>query len=92
MANEQHLAQLKQGVNAWNDWRKKNPGLRPNLRVAHLLRANLTEAILNGADLTDASFTGADLRETLLLWATLTRTDLTGADLAARTLDFELVR
>jgi hypothetical protein len=25
MANEEHLAQLKQGVEAWNAWREKHP-------------------------------------------------------------------
>ena len=29
MANEEHLARLKQGVEAWNQWREANPGSVP---------------------------------------------------------------
>ena len=31
MANEEHVAQLKQGVNAWNDWYRENPNALPAL-------------------------------------------------------------
>ena len=41
MANPEHLAILKQGVDAWNTWRREHPLVRPdfggaNLREAHL--------------------------------------------------------
>jgi hypothetical protein len=36
MADEQHLALLKQGVDVWNNWREKNPELDPNLFGANL--------------------------------------------------------
>jgi len=32
LANPDHLAKLKEGVEAWNNWRRENPGLRPDLR------------------------------------------------------------
>ena len=43
-------------VTDWNKWRKKNPGVRPNLRGADLsdcslLGVNLAGAILNNASL-----------------------------------------
>jgi uncharacterized protein YjbI with pentapeptide repeats len=41
MANDEHVAMLKKGVDAWNAWRDENP-----LSRADLLRANL-----RGADL-----------------------------------------
>src|SRR4051812_35846451 len=41
MANEEHVALLKQGVDAWNKWRRENPKVRPDLREAYLRGANL---------------------------------------------------
>jgi hypothetical protein len=32
MANEEHVALLKQGADAWKEWRGKNPGIRPDLK------------------------------------------------------------
>ncbi len=53
MANEEHLKILKQGVEAWNGWREKNPQITPDLSKADLYKADLTGANLNGAqDLT----------------------------------------
>jgi uncharacterized protein YjbI with pentapeptide repeats len=54
MANEEHVARLKQGVDAWNAWRRETPDARPDLhgadlRGAHLMLANLSGAILRGA-------------------------------------------
>ena len=34
MANPEHVEILKEGVEAWNQWRKDNPGVRPDLRGA----------------------------------------------------------
>jgi hypothetical protein len=36
MANEEHVALLKQGVEVWNKWRKENPVVRPDLNGANL--------------------------------------------------------
>src|SRR3954466_4705977 len=58
MANKKHVARLKQGVEAWNQWRRMNPKIRPNLSRADLIRASLR---------------GADLRRTNLGKADLTR-------------------
>jgi hypothetical protein len=41
MANDEHVAILKQGVDAWNKWRVENRHLRPDLSGADLSRANL---------------------------------------------------
>ncbi len=30
MANEEHLARLKQGVAVWNQWRNAYPEIRPD--------------------------------------------------------------
>jgi hypothetical protein len=39
MANEEHLARLKQGVEAWNQWRMANLEIQPPLAGAHLAKA-----------------------------------------------------
>jgi uncharacterized protein YjbI with pentapeptide repeats len=72
MANDEHVALLKQGVTAWNAWRDENPNIHPDLREADLTGADLT-----GADLTGADLTGADLFGATLMMD-LTDADLTG--------------
>jgi len=62
MANEEHLAILKQGVEAWNQWRKKNPDIWPDLGEADLSGANLS-----GANLSEANLGGANLGVVYLL-------------------------
>lgn len=76
MANEEHLAILKNGFQAWTEWRFKNPELVPNLIKADLRGADLRRADLGRADLGMADLHGADLR-----WAILHGANLSGADL-----------
>jgi Pentapeptide repeats (8 copies) len=64
MANDEHVEMLKKGVAAWNDWRKKNPNIEPDLRDAYLNYANLGGANLSGAWLDRAEFRGAYLGHT----------------------------
>src|SRR6516164_3832821 len=65
MADEEQLKIIRQGVDAWNDWRNKNPELRSELR----------------SDLGGAHFGGADLSGADLIAAQLIATNLRGADL-----------
>ena len=58
-ANSDHLNMLRQGVDAWNAWRKQHP----------------VEVDLSGADLTGADLSGADLRGTNLSGADLSGAD-----------------
>jgi hypothetical protein len=86
MANREHLAKLKEGVEAWNDWRKANPGIAPDLSSADLGGQDLREANLSAADLSAASLSGAvlslaNLREAKLFGAMLLVATLRGADL-----------
>jgi hypothetical protein len=81
MANPEHLDTLRQGVDTWNAWRKKNLGARPDLSSAHLNEANLSEADLSYADLSYA-----DLIHTDLSYADLIHTDLSGANLSGANL------
>jgi len=54
VANEEHLKILKQGVEAWKEWREKNPPITPDLSKADLYEADLYEADLTGANLNGA--------------------------------------
>jgi len=38
MVNDEHVAMLKKGVDAWNEWRDDNPDIRPDLFEADLSR------------------------------------------------------
>jgi len=94
MANEEHLQIIRRGVDAWNEWRQKNPNVwSPDLSGANLGGANLSEANLFGADLSGANLSGAKLRGANLDGANLIRanlhfqeTDLTGASLSMASL------
>ena len=46
MANDDHIAVLKKGVDAWKAWRQENPDVLPNLSGADLFEAHLFEAHL----------------------------------------------
>jgi uncharacterized protein YjbI with pentapeptide repeats len=79
LANPEHVAKLKAGVGArqeWGEWRKQNPGVRPDLR-----HANLDEQDLRKFDLVDADFREASLRSAELMQTNLSGADLSGADL-----------
>src|SRR5262249_42979766 len=41
MANNEHVAILKKGVDAWNEWRRENPNKLPDLIRVDLNRADL---------------------------------------------------
>jgi uncharacterized protein YjbI with pentapeptide repeats len=71
MANDEHVALLKKGVDAWNAWRDDNPDIWPDLTNARLEQANLRGADLRKANLTKANLAEANLRETKLSHANL---------------------
>jgi uncharacterized protein YjbI with pentapeptide repeats len=83
MANKEHLARLKQGVEAWNQWREAaNPDIQADLHGADLRNADLAGADLAGADLAGADLREADLTGAHLTGAHLFSADLFGVDLA----------
>jgi uncharacterized protein YjbI with pentapeptide repeats len=96
MANPEHVEILKQGVEAWNQWRKENPDIRPNLSNENLIDAklsgadlretNLSEVRLAWADLRGTFLSGAILREAVLYSAKLSGADLRGAKLSGASL------
>jgi hypothetical protein len=81
MANEEHLAILRQGVDVWNKWRKKNPEIIPDLSEADLERMDLKEVDLERANLHSAKLNGANLRFAVLSYATLEKAEFFEATL-----------
>ncbi len=87
----EQLAKLKEGVEAWNAWRKENPEVKIDLSGADLSGASLFRVDLSGADLIggnlsdsylgNADFSGANLAYANLSRAMLTAANLGGADL-----------
>jgi len=87
MANREHLDMLKQGVAAWNRWRRSNPKIHPDLARVNLDAANLIVVDLSGANpfginLNGADLSRSDLRQAELNGADLSSADLSGADLS----------
>lgn len=76
MANPEHLAILKQGVKVWNEWRKKDISVDPEL-----IDIDLQNADLVGALLADANLDFTNLRAVDLSKATLTNVHFAGANL-----------
>ena len=44
MANKEHLTILKQGADAWNQWRDENPEIRPALDQVDLSGKSFKES------------------------------------------------
>ncbi len=53
MANPKHVALLKQGVAAWNEWRKENRGVRADLRQTVLTKAYCGYTVFGDLDLSN---------------------------------------
>jgi len=79
LVNDDHLAILKKGVEAWNKWRQENPSIEPDLSGADLegeilaevdfCRTNLSKANLNSAILREANLFEANFEEANLTWS-----------------------
>lgn len=81
MAKLEHLEILKQGVAAWNKWRKDNPAIKIDLEGADLRGKHLERLNLNGAYLARARLGASNLEEANLSEAQLHEGDLGNANL-----------
>lgn len=87
MANEEHVALLRQGVETWNTWRRTYSGKFPpdlagaDLHGMDLDGTDLHEVYLIDTDLHGGILSGANLRYADLSGANLHGADLNGADL-----------
>jgi uncharacterized protein YjbI with pentapeptide repeats len=76
------LSALQNGTpDIWNDWRKKHPTLRPDLRGVYLQGAFMKDLDLTRARLDDARIINARWWEARLTNADLQRTNLSSSDL-----------
>lgn len=91
MANSEQLQLLKKGVEEWNQFRREQSDLRPdlseidlrgvNLSFADLRWADLRGSNLNEANLSSANLSGANLNGTSLYYTHLNRANLSGANM-----------
>ncbi len=94
MADPEHLKILKDGVEAWNAWRKENPKVKPNFYRAKLVDSNLIGVNLHDSNLSFAQLgryfcpepgvvelIGANLSDSNLIGANLNSAYLMGTDL-----------
>jgi uncharacterized protein YjbI with pentapeptide repeats len=61
MANQEHLAILKQGVEVWNRWREEYPETKPDLGRTDLGGINLSGINFHRANLSRANLRGSIL-------------------------------
>jgi uncharacterized protein YjbI with pentapeptide repeats len=98
MANQEHLDILKQGVDAWNQWKKANPTTKYDVSMTHLetgtetqvtiharTEIDLSRLFLNEIDLNGIDLSDANLSVTNFEWANLSNANLKGADLRGTT-------
>ena len=89
MANVEHLKILKSGRDQWNDWRKTNPNVLPDLSESNLdfqgmsmfnlTKVNLSRANLVGSNLTLSDLSYANLSEAKIGEARLLNVNLSYA-------------
>ena len=93
MANPAHVNKLKEGVWPWNQWRKENPAVVPdlsgtdlsgwgNLAMVDLHEANLSGATLGGVNLDGATLNMANLTDAKIIMVNLSGASLYGANLS----------
>jgi uncharacterized protein YjbI with pentapeptide repeats len=88
MADDEHLAIIKQGVEVWNKWRNKNPKILPDFSSANLIDANLRGAALRYANLRYVNLRYANLRGAGLVLADLRGANLDKTNLSHATLSY----
>ncbi len=81
MANEEHLAILRQGVEVWNQWRQKTSIIIPDLSGVNFSGADLSGVNLSFVNLSGSNFRGANLKGADLGGIDLCAFDFNGANL-----------
>jgi hypothetical protein len=76
-----HIELLEQGVRAWNQWRRGDLSLRPDLSGADLRGKELVYANFTGSDLSGADLSGTKMKQVYLTHANLSGAKMKGAEL-----------
>lgn len=88
MADEHHVALLRRGVDAWNNWRRDNPAIgQPDLASADLNATRLSGANLNGARLNRAAMRNAEIIRASFIEADLRNADFSESNLMGTDFD-----
>jgi uncharacterized protein YjbI with pentapeptide repeats len=82
MANTEHLSKLSESIEAWNEWRRANPDIIPDLSYADLSNTDLRNTNLSNTDLSNTDLSNTDLRYANLRNANLRNADLSYANLS----------
>jgi Pentapeptide repeats (8 copies) len=83
VSNPEHLNEIYKGVKSWNQWRRENPYIAPDLT-----KANLSSCDLSFADLRDVELCHARLNDAKLASANLTKANLSYTNLSKTCLRF----
>ncbi len=81
MANPEQVEILRQGVKVWNQWRKDNPHVRPDLKNEYLGGMDLSVVNFHGTELSRVNLSGTDLSYADLREALISEAILSGANL-----------
>lgn len=81
MADKNHLEILRLGVGAWNEWRRKNRAIRPDLTGVKFVGAPTGEGGYEGVNFATANFSGANLTGAKMRYGYLRNTDFSNSDL-----------
>ena len=88
MADEEHVHFLIQGTSVWNEWRKENPSIVPDLSGVNLTQDSLLDLRYHEIDLSGANLRGAELRGVSLGGAKLINVILDNANLGSANLRY----
>lgn len=80
MANEEHLARLIEGVDAWNAWWSTHPEIYTDLGQADLRGINLSGAKLDVTALHAINLSGTELKHTFYVTPQISRAMKKAAD------------
>src|SRR5450759_790658 len=81
MASKEHLKILKQGVKAWNEWRRVDMNARPDLSGHDFKGVDLTYINWMVTDLSGANLSGCNLKQAYMTHANLQSADLRKANI-----------